>query len=472
VWTGTSRTPNVYRGKLRERTFETAFLEYGAMQNLVRSSGRTVWYLNDPVEDNPDHDWNDYRGNWESTLVASLFQPEVWRFEVAPWPERVFNGKYPKRAKPEERESIPPPYATELQTVMNALNDMHQKRVEWDCGTIGLGLLVSDSLMFERGETVSSDAHLGHVYGLALPLLKRGLPLTPVQLENIDETGYLAGFKVLLLTYHGMKPLTPQVHDALARWVKNGGSLLVCDDDGDPYNSVREWWNRDGLQYATPREHLFERLGLDPARWAANAPGSQGNLLSQRAGKGFVLWLKENPARLASDEHGDTTVAAAAKEAAARAGLAWRETNYLLLRRGPYLIGAGLDETTVVKPKSIRGSFVDLFSPELALRDEVKFLPGSHFLLLDLTAMAGTEPRLLASACKALPLKSPGGPLCFLVEGVARTPSVVLLRSARRPHSIALDGKTLDSFDVVPGAKLLRIRFQNESFPRRLEVRF
>ena len=39
VWTGTSRTPNVYRGRVRERTFETAFLEYGAMQNLVRATG-------------------------------------------------------------------------------------------------------------------------------------------------------------------------------------------------------------------------------------------------------------------------------------------------------------------------------------------------------------------------------------------------------------------------------------------------
>ncbi len=43
VWTGTSRTPNVFRGLRKERTFETAFLEYGAMQNLVRSTGRTVW---------------------------------------------------------------------------------------------------------------------------------------------------------------------------------------------------------------------------------------------------------------------------------------------------------------------------------------------------------------------------------------------------------------------------------------------
>ena len=84
VWTGTARVPNLYRGQLRERTFETAFLEYGAMMNLVRGTGRRVWFLNDPVEDNPDHDWTDYRVNWESTMVASLLQPDVWRFEVAP----------------------------------------------------------------------------------------------------------------------------------------------------------------------------------------------------------------------------------------------------------------------------------------------------------------------------------------------------------------------------------------------------
>ena len=33
-------------------------------------------------------------------MVASLLQPDVWRFEVAPWPERVFGGHYPKPGKP------------------------------------------------------------------------------------------------------------------------------------------------------------------------------------------------------------------------------------------------------------------------------------------------------------------------------------------------------------------------------------
>jgi len=34
---------------------------------------------------------------------------------------------------------------------------------------------------------------------------------------------------VLMLTYHGMKPLSADVHQALAAWVKRGGVLVVCD---------------------------------------------------------------------------------------------------------------------------------------------------------------------------------------------------------------------------------------------------
>src|SRR6476646_7985599 len=81
VWTGTARTPNFYNGHEKERTFETAFLEYGTMQNIVRASGKRVWYLNDPIEDNPRHSWFDYRTNWESTLIASLLQPEVSHYD-------------------------------------------------------------------------------------------------------------------------------------------------------------------------------------------------------------------------------------------------------------------------------------------------------------------------------------------------------------------------------------------------------
>jgi len=231
VWTGTARTPNVYEGRRKERTFETAFLEYGAMQNLVRASGRRVWYLNDPIEDNPRHTWDDYRRNWECTLTASLLQPEVWRYEIMPWPHRIFTGRYPSDhpAAKGQRVQIPGEYETELQAVITALGDMKQppEAVRWEAsGTQGVGVLVSDTMMFQRGNPTPSDRHLGSFYGLAMALLKRGMPVEPVQIENATKPSFLDRYRLLMLTYQVQKPPQPEFHAAVANWVKAGGALV------------------------------------------------------------------------------------------------------------------------------------------------------------------------------------------------------------------------------------------------------
>lgn len=464
VWTGTSREPNKYRGKVKERTFETAFLEYGAMQNLVRATGRTVWYLNDPIEDNPNHDWDDYQRNWESTLVASLLQPEVWRYEVSPWPERVFRGRYPRSVPAEQRQSIPPRYATELQIVMNTMNDMKQDRVKWDCGTTGIGQIISDSLMFQRGEPIHSDEYLSHVYGLALPLLKRGIPVAPVQLENVTLPGYLKDTRVLLLSYHGQKPLEAEVHDSIAAWVKDGGVLVVIDDDSDPYKRVRDWWNSNGLNYSTPREHLFEKLGLAKTPVASESEWT--------VGKGKVTWLREDPARFANTTGGDALVVSTVKQAAAIAKLDWRETNYLLLERGPYIVAAGLDESISAPAKTLRGRFVNLFDPQLRVRTEVKIEPGQRYFLRDLNATKADELRVIASACKTLEISRQKNSFSFAVEGVARTPAVVFLQSPAKPSTITLDGAPVEDFEYSNSDRLLWVRFENESRPRTLTIKY
>lgn len=453
VWTGTSRTPNLYRGKLKERTFETAFLEYGAMQNLVRATGRTVWYLNDPIEDNPAHDWDDYQRNWESTLVASLFQPEVWQYEVAPWPERIFNGKYPEGSP--EAKAIPPSYATELQTVFNALNDMKQDRVEWDCGTQEIGIVVSDSLMFQRGEAASSDPHLSHVYGMALPFLKRGMPITPVQLENLTVANYLEGFRVLLLSYHGQKPLSPDVHKPLAEWVKQGGVLVVCDDDSDPFLKVRDWWNTDEASYTTPRQHLFEQLGAKDQS-------------SQQIGKGSLVWLKENPAKFAASSEADKGLVEAVRTSAVGGKVPWRETNFLLLRRGPYVIASGLDESVEGSARELTGRFVNLFDPELKVQSKVTIAPASRYLLLDLEEAQKRDRSVLASACKVIPT----GEHTYAVEGIVDTPAIVLLKAANAPKEVFLGKDKLETFEYSAADKLLWIRFENKAETRELRFVF
>ena len=463
VWTGTAREPNRFRGEVRSRTFETAFLEYGAMQSLARATGRSVWFLGDPIEDNPNHDWTDYRANWESTLTASLFQPEISKFEVAPWPERVFAGRYPRSAEAGKRKSIPPSYATELQTVFQTLNDMTQSRAEWDCGTTGIGVLVSDSLMFQRGQPTPNDPYLGNFYGLAMPLLKHGVPVTPVQLEDVTAPHYLDGFQVLLVSYDGQKPLRPEVHPPLADWIKRGGVLIFCDKDADPYLNVREWWNSNGKSYATPREDLFELLGLDKAVTPDKFC---------RIGKGGLIWMRERPADLSTSEQGAERVVSAVGLAAQKTGLNWRETNYLLLRRGPYLVAVGLDESTGGAPRTLHGRFVSLFDSELRVQNDISISPGSRWFLLDLDAVPKGRPHLLASACKTTSNETARHHISFTVEGIGNTPAIMLLGLNKPPRGVTLDGKNLTTFEYSARDRLLWIHFENDVVPRLLAVQY
>src|SRR5262249_2765392 len=121
-------------------------------------------------------------------------------------------------------------------------------------------------------------------------------------------------------------------------------------------------------------------------------------------GRGSVTWLREDPAAIAKSSTGDARLVQAAKAAADSVDVAWRETNYLLLRRGPYLIAAGLDESVAAESKVMRGQFVNLFDSELKVRDRVELSPGSRALLLDLQAEERQRPGLLAAGCRALPL--------------------------------------------------------------------
>jgi len=349
--------------------------------------------------------------------------------------------------------------------VFSALNDMNQSRIEWDCGTGGGGVLVSDSLMFERGDPQPSDPHLSHIYGLALPLLKRGIPVTPVQLENSTIAHYLDGFRVLLLTYQGMKPLSPEVHAALADWVKAGGALVVCDDDSDAFNQVKEWWNSDSLSYATPREHLFEKLGLK-----GNTPPKFGEL--HPVGKGFLFSLRDNPVNYAANMRDEDRLIDAVKTAAAKIGVKWRESNYLSLRRGPYLVAAGLDESIAGDAKELKGRFVNLFDAELRVQNRISLLPGSRYLLLDLEAGHGPAPKVLASACKVIPGKQDKESFSMAVEGIVDTSGIILVNTEKAPRTVTLAGNPVETVEFSAGDKLLWIRFPNEPRQRELVVNF
>jgi hypothetical protein len=290
--------------------------------------------------------------------------------------------------------------------------------------------------------------------------------VAPVQLENVTVPHYLDGFKVLLMTYQGMKPQTPEVHAPLAAWVKQGGVLVFCDDDSDVFNAVREWWNTGENHCRTPREALFAQLGYDPA----SASPSAGAEVAWNFGAGRVIWLRENPVRLAATAAGADQVLALTRQAAAFAKLTWRETSSLVLRRGPYVIAAGLDESLPGPPKVLRGHFINLFDPELRVLDQVELAPGKRFFLRDLDDHAVAAP-LLAAGCRALPEKSAADALAFLVEGAAQTPGIVLLQCGHEPAAVTLDGQPVADVKFSKADKLLWIRFANEARPRQLVIK-
>lgn len=455
VWTGTAREPNYYANVKKERTFETAFLEYGIMQNLVRSTGRSVWYLADPIEDNPDHDWNDYRSNYHSTLVASLLQPDVAQYEIAPWPERIFNDKYPSPENSKVRIGIPGDYAQELQQVFNALKDMKQKDIEWLSGTRGVGLVMSDSLMFQRGGPNESDNDFGHIHGLALPFLKRGIPVQPMQLENVGLKGYLDDLKLLMMSYEGQKPLSEAVHAPIAKWVKEGGTLVFVDDDADPFNKVREWWNTGGKAYATPRGHLFEALGV----------GKDAKEGSYTIGKGRLIFLNRRPSLMARDAFAPKLFFDLVTREAK--GIGWHTQGSIGLRRGPYIVNSVMDESDE-PTKPLTGRFVDLFDPQLRVQTTIYPEPNSRTFLIDLSRFDRT---VVACAGQVLNEKAEKGGWSGTVEGIEDTPGVLLLRMSQAPASATVDGQPITDMKYDAKEKLLWLRFPNQARPRRIEVK-
>ncbi|OJW05736.1 MAG: hypothetical protein BGO49_26905 [Planctomycetales bacterium 71-10] len=462
VWTGTARSKNFYEGKEAERTFQTSFFEYGAMTAATRGSGGRVWFLHDPIEDDPNHDWGDYQTNWECTVVGSLFWPETSRYEFIPWPERVLHGRYPavgakpepslfgrrRRFKDSDRIPMPPDYATEMVGVMNALNDMEQSEIAWESGSRGIGLAVSDALMFQREGYKPSDSHLGNFFGLALPCIQRGIPAEPVQLENLRTAADLSRYKVLMMTYEGMKPLTNAADPVLADWVKAGGVLLFVDDDKDPYNEVRSWWNAPGGPgFANPRQALFEALGV----------GRDAKPGAHPVGSGSLIWAESSPAALSRKAEGAAEVRKLIEQACGAAKVDYRETNHLVLHRGPYVIAAGLESKPGESPHVLNGRFVDLFDGHLKVREAVTLEPTTRSLLIDLDRIPADRPKVIAAACRITDEAPAGDGLAFFARGPQNVTASVRVRLPRAPKSATVDGKPAElAWDESSKTALLR----------------
>ena len=417
VWTGTSREPNYFNGKLKERVFETAFLEYGSMESMTAPTGRKMYFLTDPIEDRA-RDWVDYKKNYEATFTAQLLYPGIANYEVMPWPERIYEGLYRTSANSDKRERIPSHYSTQMQVMVNTLNHMplSENKVS---GSDGIGVLMANSLMFQGFPIHAGyeDPQLSNFYGQALPLLKRGIPVKTVHLENVGFKETLKDINVLIMSYSNMKPADDKGHQYLADWVKKGGKLVYCGRDADPFQRVMEWWNIDGNSYNAPSEHLLGWLGI-------KAPFAGGEY---SYGKGKVVIIRNDPKEFIMNENGDVEFIETVKSLyESKSGKTLIQKNALALTRGPYEIVSVLDENPDAAPYVLKGKFIDLFDPEIPVLDEKRVNPGTQAFLYNLRSVTNPKlPQVLASASRVYDEMHKGKSYSFVVKSPVETINVM-----------------------------------------------
>ena len=453
VWTGTSRMPNHYNGMLKERVFEMAFLEYGCLESMARPTGRKMFFLTDPIEDRVVN-WEDYKRNYQATFTAQLLYPSIADFEVMPWPDRIYEREYPISADNEEKTRIPRPYSTQMQVMINALNDMPASENLVN-GSQGIGVLLLNSIMFHQPFEGLEDPYLVNFFGLAMPLVKRGIPVGITHMENLGYEETLRDQRVLLMTYANMKPLDPEAHQHIADWVGQGGSLIYCGRDDDPFQTVPEWWNTNGNHYAAPSQHLFALMGMDEQV-------AEGHYTF---GEGHVYVLRHNPQEFVLTAGADSLLLHTLKSAYGP----YEQKNSFVLHRDPYLMASVVDESPVSsEPLVLKGRFIGLFDPSLPVLSEKEVQPGGQVFLYDLDKVVDKmRPQVLASASRQYEEVATSNSFSFVSKSPANTDNAMRILLPQAPKQVQVSVASQSSWDEE--SQTLLLKFEND--PEGVQVR-
>jgi hypothetical protein len=287
-----------------------------------------------------------------------------------------------------------------------------------------------------------------------LPLLKRGVPVETVHMENLSFPETLKDIQVLIMSYANMKPPTADVHRRLTDWVKKGGIILYYGRDDDPFQQVKEWWNSDGLQFTAPSQHLFGLMNIH----------SGGKDISYTVGKGKIYIIRVDPKELAMTPGKDSSfihlVQQAYKEAT-HLSLAFK--NYLYLERGCYTIAAVMDESVNDQPLTIKGPVIDLFDPALPILTEKIVKPGQQAYLYDLGRIADKrQPKVLCAAARVYDEKRGPGSYSFLVKSPSGTQNVMRILLPSKPLAVRVEGQADATSEWDAASHTCLLKFVND----------
>jgi len=382
---------------------------------------------------------------------------------------------------------IPQSYSTLLSGMIQLFGDMDQEEYAFEGVNSGIGIFMADSGLYQRSypdgiveetstpnlndlvkgngklnnrlQSLSQKIHSGedcseesksllrevekednflkafivsgtfpNFFGMTLPLLKYGLPVRPVQLDNVRRfPGYLDDYANLILSYEYMKPEGPDINNAVAGWVRSGGTLIYIGDGSDPYHAIRSWWNTGKADYQTPAEHLFEMLGLSRKPADGTYP----------AGKGRIAVWNMAPARLCLNGERADAYRELVKKALLAGGSNWDYANHLTLRRGPYIISAVMDESISDKPKTFHGLFADMLENDYAVVTEKTIRPDQNAVLFDFSKIYDTNLRIIGCSARAFTLDCSERHFSMDLKAADRIKAFVRIRLPKKAAEIS-----------------------------------
>lgn len=453
VWTGPVNWALVNYHVPETSFFDSAYVLYDYFNELTVGSGKRLWMLADPVEDDPNHEWKDFEKWYLHCVTAKLLFPDVTAYEVMPWPDRIFLPGYQTGGgtpAPERFRILMLSAIQVLQEVPEGGRWCSGPTTRETGGPSGrVGVAVSDTIMWRP----QPSPPLQGIGSLLLPLVRDGVPVAACVLERSGDTEYLSRFTTIVLSYESWPPLDAKVNTSLAAWVKRGGSLIILGG-ADDLGGARMWWKEAG--FPSPLHHLLAQLGLKD--------GGDGEW---PVGKGWVARRGMSPRRIAEPGTARTEYISLVDNALRKAGVdgGLVTPGGFCMRRGPFVAAHATRN-----PLAVSGRLVDVFDPELPVLNGARLEPGASGLYRDVTAFVeqksseGNRPRVLHCTHRLMSEEYKGGVLRFTIRGPAETPAVVRLipagATAGRISARDAAGKEV-AVDVREDGTTLRLRFPN-----------
>jgi len=427
IWTGPIRWSLGNYISSEKSFFAAAYSLYDYFTQLTVGTDKKLWLLVDPVEDDPNHTWNEFKEWYEHCVTAMLLMSGIDSYEIMPWPDRIFLPGYQTGGG----TPAPEKFRMEILTISQALQDV-PKGGKWlvdkkSKPTEGIAIAISDSAMYLN----KPFPKLQGLYGLYMPLIMQGVPVNSFVMERVQDKNYADMYKLVILSYENFKPANPEMNVALAEWVKRGGTLVIFapDEEDELDKSDYFWWHK--LGYSSPVKHLlaqFHKLKTRKEKW--------------RFGKGTVIRKKLSSRNFAGEAMASKVYLPIINWALeeSRKFEKLKTPGYFCMKRGDFII-AHAEKNKLYQ----KGKFINIFNVDLPVINNINLKQGESGLYKDVTKTLAEckTPVVLQTTFRLISQKYENQTLTFTVKGPAETPAAarVFLPGIKKPKITAVDSK-------------------------------